>query len=252
MGGGAGGGGAAGDAGSAGDGGRGGDGGNVEPVPDPQPDPDPSHYDACATAVSVSAQSESECTQVIGFSQTSNWYGNEAEPWFESSAGIDDDRWQLWWHRGAGVESWADPEYKGWDPNNPSTHLVSPCTSASSTPDRVVFTISSNLYNSESPAADWAAEITNAVATTRSKIPSADEIVLQPVVGGTPQGACDTRASANYPKIVDAIQLALEPGVVAGASPQVGTCEAFSDEKGHISSTHRMDVGAMIAACYAK
>ena len=71
--------------------------------------------EVCAEAPDVGSQTEYECTQIIGFSQTSNWYGNNGAH-FEGAAGIDPDRWQLLWHPGAGVENWADPDYDGYDP----------------------------------------------------------------------------------------------------------------------------------------
>ena len=195
-------------------------------------------------------QSDFACTQVIGFSQTSNWYGAEDMPLFEAHQDIDGDRWQLLWHAGAGVENWATPKYEGWDPQ--ITPLVSACATSSDAPDRVVLTISSNVYDTLSPTTEWAAEIDKAVAEIRTKIPTATDIILQPVVGGTADNPCPTRASENHPIIAAAIELVVDgETILAGPEPMVLSCTEFSDDKGHLTPATRQANALRIAGCYA-
>ena len=58
----------------------------------------PESAGACAH---VGDQSEFRCTQIVGFSQTMNWFGTPRSSYFESYASIDDERWQLLWRGGA-------------------------------------------------------------------------------------------------------------------------------------------------------
>lgn len=207
----------------------------------------------CASAA-MGRQEDHDCTMVIGFSQTSNWYGNEVNDWFEGDPAIDGSRWQLLWHGGAGVERWADPAYEGWDVNAPATSLVSPCANDFGGVDRVVLTISSNVLDHESTPTEWADLIQQAVDTVASKVPMAGTIVLQPVVG-TSDPTCDTvRAARNHPAIVAGIELAADekaaPARVVGFIPTVATCGDFLDTKGHLSPEVGALVGAEIAQCY--
>ena len=203
---------------------------------------------SCAAAPDVGSQDDFVCTQVIGFSQTFNWYGANGRH-FEAQDGIDPDRWQLLWHSGAGVENWADPSYEGYDPSVPGTRLVSPCAASSDRPDRVVLTISSNVLDDSSSAQDWADGIQAAVDTIRATY-SPRRIVLQPVVGGTPAAPCATRASANHPVITQGIELATTNRRVRGPYPQVEDCSWFSDDKGHLLAAGQAPVAAAIATCY--
>lgn len=203
----------------------------------------------CAEAPAVGRQSAFECTQVIGFSQTAQWYGIRDGEHFERQPGIDGDRWQLLWHGGAGVDLWADPDYEGWDPSVPATSLVSPCVSRSDRPDRVVLTISSADIGADSPPEVWAAEIEAAIATIRDKY-SPRRIVLQPVVGGTPEALCETRASNNHLAVVSAIELVTTNRIVRGPYPEVEDCSWFSDSTGHLARRAGSLVAEDIAVCY--
>ncbi len=79
-------------------------------------------------APTVSAQqgdeSTANCTLVLGFSQTADWYlaplfrdagdpnRQEAGAIFESI--VDGDRWQLMWTNGAGVNVYSNPDSEAW------------------------------------------------------------------------------------------------------------------------------------------
>ena len=175
----------------------------------------------------VSAGSSSfVCTQVIGFSQTAEWY-----PAFESI--VDDKRWQLQWEPKGRILRWVDPNYVGWDAT-----IVSPCVQRSGNPDRVVLTISklTPVANINS----WAMEVRATISTIRRKYPHLEQIVLQPVVGGQNHQVChrngkQVNASFNAPQIDQAILLVVGGDIVAGASPEVSHCSDYRDRTGHIA-----------------
>lgn len=95
------------------------------------------------------------CTQVIGFSQTNDWFSRG----FESF--VDDDAWQELWRIGAAIDLWADPNYVGW-----SEPIVSPCATNSGSPDRVLLTISGNLNDD---ASWWAGNISVVISNIQIK-----------------------------------------------------------------------------------
>lgn len=186
------------------------------------------------------------CTQVIGFSQTSEWFMQGV---FEALAG--DGYWQLLWASGAGIERWAAPRFVGW--SNP---VVSPCRLYSDRPDRVVLNISTALSPDVS---SWARQIQAAVTNIRERYPDARRIVLQPVVGGPDGGLClvgevPVRASRHFPLIVEAIEKVLaedESGLLAqGAAPTVSTCADYQDRIGHLSAAARGSVALAIGSYY--
>lgn len=205
---------------------------------DPSPPPVPTGTGAPAD--------DFECTLVIGFSQTMQWY--TTPPGFESA--VAGDRWELLWNAGASVELWGNPEYVGW-----SEPIVSPCTERSADPDRVLFTIGSRTLPPDPSA--WADAIESAVQATRERYPGAREIILQPLVGGPGDGPCPTKnggvveASASHPVIDQAIAMAVGDGVVVGASPEVRACEDFQDSVGHLERRAAGPIGADIGRYYA-
>ena len=183
------------------------------------------------------------CTQVIGFSQTQEWYAGD--PTFEST--VDDARWQLLYNFGAGINQWADPGYSGW-----SQGIVSPCSAGSSAPDRIVLNISGD---SRTPS-EWATAIEAAISTVYAKYPALQRIVLQPVVGGPNNQLCPDggggyiRASVNNIAIDEAIPMVVGGQTVAGPSPEVMSCTDYVDSVGHLSVGSRPAIGAAIASFY--
>ncbi len=183
-----------------------------------------------------------ECTQVIGFSQTNQWYSAG----FESA--VDNSRWQLLWNSGASINRWADPNYEGW-----SRSLVSPCSQGQGSPDRVLLTISGDF---QSDPNRWAQQINAVIAVIRDKYPRVRQIILQPVVGGPNNGPCQfndqvVRASSNHPVIDAAIALVASGSVAAGLSPEVRTCADYSDAIGHLAPAATGPIGASIGQFYA-
>jgi hypothetical protein len=183
------------------------------------------------------------CTQVIGFSQTKQWFLDSSD--FEDAVGSD--QWQLLWHAGGEVQLWADPSYDGW-----TRAVDSPCSDRSADPDRVLLTIS-GASRSES---DWVRDIRAAIGTIRVELPSTEAIVLQPVVGGPGHAICTfdgtpVRASVNHLVIDEAIASVIGGDVVSGDSPEVSTCSDYVDAKGHLTTSAAGAVGTSLGKSYS-
>jgi hypothetical protein len=200
-------------------------------------------------------------TRIIGFSQVGQPRGGwfVADGVFESIAG--NDRWELLWNGGAGVDKWQDLAYEGW-----SRPLVSPCPG--DTPvDRVLLSIS-GPYGADEKA--WAQAITATIRTITAKLPSARQIILQAVVGGPGGQPCPApaggpargdgrvRASWQHAHIVRAINEVVKElvdgpvAIVAGFEPQVRSCEDYADALGHITPAGGAAAGRAIGEYYAR
>ena len=199
-----------------------------------------------ASTTTTTLASASRCTEVLGYSQTGMWY--LAPPFggggFEPIVG--DAGWQLRAEGGAGV-SWQDPNYIGWtDPDA----LFSPC--ASGPIDRVVLTIS---VASGLPTVDrWVDNIRAEIATIREMRPQAQQIILQPVVGGPNHAVCylngtPVHASQEHPTIDQAIAIVAQdaPDLAVGFSPEVRTCADYADTAGHLCYPNFKNCGMLNA-----
>lgn len=190
------------------------------------------------------AQTSYTCTQVIGYSQTDQWFD-----FAEAVAG--DSRWQLLANNGGAAWRWADPNYAGW--NNP---IQSRCTSSSSAPDRVVMDITRNEYTTN--VSTFETDIRNVIATIRSRYPAVRQIVLQPIVGGPTHATCPwpgaqfgvVRASYNHPYIEQAIDRVVAGTVVKGADPHVRSCSDYADDVGHLTGSASVAIGQGIGNFY--
>lgn len=205
-------------------------GGSPSPTPSTSPSPPGGQY---------------TCTELVGFSQTRQW--SLDVPDFQDSVG--DAAWQVRWAPGGAIYFWADPEYEGWD-----GAAESPCSTDADAPARVVLTITSQNY--ENDASSFVIWIEDAVEVVRSRFPSVEQIVLQPVVGGPGNGSCvrddggEVRASHNHPLIDAAIAQVVGGDVVAGPSPEVPTCDDYADSAGHLEDAARASIAQTIADGY--
>jgi hypothetical protein len=205
-------------------------------------------------------------TRVVGYSQVGQPRGGwfVAGGIFESLVG--DDRWELLWHGGAGVDRWRAPDYEGW-----SQPLVSPCPGDVPV-DRVLLSVSGPFGSDEKA---WAEAIEATIATIRQKIPTARQIILQAVVGGPDGKPCpapagrrktrpggknggDVRASAQHPHIVNAIRAVVKKHaggaleIVAGFEPKVRACGDYADALGHLTPDGAAAVARGIGEHYAR
>ena len=201
-------------------------------------------------------------TRVIGFSQVGmgggGWF--VAGDVFESI--VDNDRWELLWAGGAGVDRWREPSFGGW-----SQSLVSACPGDLPV-DRVLLSISGPYGDDENA---WAEAIKATVETIRNKIPTAKQIILQAVVGGPNGEPCPApaggfgfmgggsgvRASTQFPHIVNAINEVVKQHegddvqIIAGYEPKLPSCDGFSDALGHLTPQGAAAVAKLIGEYYA-
>jgi hypothetical protein len=187
----------------------------------------------------------------IGYSQTNNWW------WFDGFESVTDNaRYEILFQFGGAIWKWADPGYEGW-----SNGVLSPCAGGVA-PDRIVLDVTEDFFIVASDpsinVSRVANDIRNAIATARSKFPSARQVWLQPVVGGPNNSVCffggdpsnPVRASANHPFIDQAIALVVGGTVVTGPSPEVGSCADYEDNIGHLLSPAKEAIGRNIGAWY--
>ena len=181
------------------------------------------------------------CTQVLGFSQSMEWYAGLSvrdlrrrgtRP--DLSALAPDaylPGWQGRFFMGAAVEEWRDPEYPGWSGAHRRAHET-PAHCGRDEIDRVVFNVSGTA---RSPDA-WAGAVDSVADLIRSKFPAVRRVVMQPVVGA-PEGKCtDVQAARTHLAVVEGIRRAADRGgITAGPSPKVASCDQFSDDLGHLT-----------------
>ncbi|XWN38597.1 MAG: hypothetical protein ROO71_06535 [Balneola sp.] len=212
------------------------------------------------------------CTQVIGFSQVGQTGSKEQSVpgygWyiaggiFESIVG--DKHWQLIWNGGGGVDKWIDSNYEGWNQN-----IISPCNNNFDTPDRVLFSIS-GPYGKDVKA--WSNAIIKVVDTIQQKIPTAERIILQPVIGGPDETTCpctsncnfensqfqttfkNVRASWQHKYIAKAIEKVIanqeKEIAVKGYFPQVLSCSHYIDGLGHLTRQGAEFIGKSLGNYY--
>jgi hypothetical protein len=192
---------------------------------------------------------EYTCTQVIGFSQvglpSGGWYTTDGV--FESI--VDNDKWQLIWQLGGGVDQWANPEYSGW-----SLDVISPCAERSDAPERVVLSISGPHGDA---VADWQTDIERVIRLIKEKLPSVEIILLQAVVGGPEDSPCvadrTVRAAWQHYPVREAIQTiaAADSAVAEGYAPVLSSCDGYRDALGHLTAEGAAEIGERIGRFYS-
>jgi len=223
------------------------------PAPTAQPTPTPAPPTATPVPTPAPTQSPSgfSCTLFIGYSQTNNWW------WFNGFESVtDDSRYEILFQFGGAIWKWADPSFEGW-----SNAVSSRCPSGVA-PDRIVLDVTEDFFISATDPALSVSRVANdirsAIATARSKFPTAQQVWLQPVVGGPNHSVCafggnpanPVRASANHPFIDQAIALVVGGTVVRGPSPEVFSCADYEDNIGHLVSPAKDAIGRSIGGWY--
>ena len=221
------------------------------PTAQPTPTPAPPTATPVPTPAPTQSPSGFSCTLFIGYSQTNNWW------WFNGFESVtDDSRYEILFQFGGAIWKWADPSFEGW-----SNAVSSRCPSGVA-PDRIVLDVTEDFFISATdPALNVsrvANDIRSAIATARSKFPTAQQVWLQPVVGGPNHSVCafggnpanPVRASANHPFIDQAIALVVGGTVVRGPSPEVFSCADYEDNIGHLVSPAKDTIGRSIGGWY--
>jgi len=189
------------------------------------------------------------CTEVVGFSQTNQWYtGGATRAYSPFEELVDDGAYQLRWVEGAEARIIAREDWPGWD-----QQPESPCVSPS--PDRAILTIT-GARGTDVEA--WESDIRLVLDRARIELPTVSWFVLQPVVGG-PEGAecfadgVRVRADLQHPYIWEAIlQVAGEfTDVQVGMAPRVDFCSDFKDARGHLADEAIPRIGEKIGDYYS-
>lgn len=200
-----------------------------------------------ASSAAKPATSAATCTVVVGGSVMGNpenggWYPADS---FGFERIVPNGSWQYIWGSGQDNDDWANPNSSGWA-QWPSGR-ISPCTTNSLTPDRVVLWLGIQDQNQGRTPEQEAAVILQIVATTRSKIPSVQSIVLQPVTGGPGHALCadlGSNSSRGHLAVEAAIPLVLaaDPSLIVGYDAIARTCSDFKDG-GHLTNSGGKDQG---------
>ena len=189
------------------------------------------------------------CTEVLGYSQAGSernggWFTVGG---FEELPGIDDGAWQLRWRSSAESLFWTDPDFDGWRDGR----LFSQCDTP--TVDRVVLFF---LHRSRGPD-DYPPVMAEVAASLGERYPDLRQVVIEPMVGGPGEELCTapvrggTVFSTEAHRWIDeAVAVAADGFVVAGASPEVQSCEQFVDKPGHLSPEGAVAVAEWMAAFY--
>jgi hypothetical protein len=198
----------------------------------------------------VTAQASFVCTEVLGFSQSMQWFMPRAthrEAGKASQLPVDPflPGWQGRFTFGASVELWADPEYRGWEGMHRS---AAHCERGQV--DRVVFNVSGAPRSAE----EWARGVATVAEIIRSRYPAVREIVMQPVVGADSGQCPGVRAALNQPFIVAGIRQAAISGslIKPGPAPKVSTCSQFSDSLGHLTEEGAKYIRGWLRSYYSK
>lgn len=189
------------------------------------------------------------CTEVIGFSETRQWY----EGGFISVVPNPGD-FQLRWYSGGSIDQWAaGNSFIGWQPAN----LISHCVNGSAAPDRIILNVSGQ-YNTD--ITFWSIQTQLAINYIKNVYdPGVSVIVLQPVVGGPSGSMCPAtdvgwvRATYNFPFIEAGFQSLFTTTVQQGAYPEVRSCDDYADSTGHLANaTVETTIGSYIAKFYSQ
>lgn len=222
-----------------------------------------------STTTTTVAPPQEGCGEVIGFSQTGQWFRGDrfasvVEPGNGFQTVAPSANWELTGGAGAGIDRWADPMFAGWDQTNaPGTVFWSPCTVGNpAQPETIILNVSGDFGADE---ARWEETIRAALVTTALRRPTARTVYLQPVVGGPDHVECfvggqRVRASWQHRHIETAIArvVAVPPAslpftVLQGADallPAEVGCSGYYDSTGHLDSVPAALTGQAIARFY--
>jgi hypothetical protein len=184
------------------------------------------------------------CNQVTGVLLTSEWY----LAGFENA--VDGSRWQIKWQEHGYINEWANPQSTFW--NAP---VSSPCAQATTSPDRIVFTVIDWTITAET---EWETDITASIENFKVKYPNVRRVDLLTVVRGPNNMACGTPAAGEtivMPAAEDAALAAVAakyPGFVfVGPKFAPPDCTSFSGGGPHLTAAGNRTMGAMIGAYFA-
>jgi hypothetical protein len=189
-----------------------------------------------------------DCTLVLGFSVTANWYRDGA---FEQQPGIQDDAWEVIALGGHDVWVWADP-------TNPAFAKPpeSPCPGE---PNRIVYQVAAKGWRNFAEG-EIAAALEHSIDNIREHWPTAEVVELIPVVGGPGGQPCPTSstrggavdASEMNPLMNELIaHVADGRNVVAGPDLDLADCSQYGDGRGHLTEDGSRYIASVLARYFA-
>jgi hypothetical protein len=199
-------------------------------------------------ATSAPAAPGADCTLVLGFSVTSNWY-RDGE--FEQQPGIDDAAWEVIALGGHDVWVWSDPTTRAF-----SKPPLSPCGSE---PDRIVYQVAAKGWRDRSEG-EIAAALQRSIENIRARWPTAHVVELIPIVGGPDERPCP--ASSTRGGVVDASEMnplmseliahvADGDDVIAGPDLLLADCSQYVDGRGHLTEDGSRYIASVLARHFA-
>jgi hypothetical protein len=201
------------------------------------------------TAPTARGADQATCTEVIGFSQTAQWF----EGGFESV--VAGSKYQLRWASGGDILQWSQPGYAGW-----TGPMSSACVSGYTAPDRVIFQVTRAKYMDRADIFPAVGYMVDVIDNIHAYYPQA-QVYLMNIVGGPGMGQlCEwtptaqtisegqtqpyVRATWNGPSLGAAMAYALQqrPEVGIAAVPEIGhpslsDCAGYEDWGGHIADS---------------
>jgi hypothetical protein len=197
------------------------------------------------------SQDRFACTEVLGFSQSWQWFTGSAMLDYRENGRVPADaflsNWQGRFEFGAAIELWSDQDFRGWEGTYRSLR-----TCPREKVDRVLF----NISGAPRETRQWVQDIRKVIEILYKKYPNVQRIVLQPVVGAEEDKCADVRAARIHPIITAAIKEVVAESrnqkVIAGATPKVANCDHFSDKLGHLSPEGALYVHEFLLNHYSR
>jgi hypothetical protein len=178
-------------------------------------------------------------TEILGFSQTYQWYTGQpfefptSDPTFKPQRTFLSEykgysNCQARFGFGGDLTKWKDPGFVGYE-----GHVTHNITKDRDEVTRLIFNVSGESRTVD----EWKSDIEAVVRRLLEKYPSLHELYLQPVVGGVDDKST-VRAVKNHPQIVEAVKLVVSSS--SSALLRVGAIvklrnEDFSDLIGHLT-----------------
>lgn len=181
-----------------------------------------------------------ECTLLIGLGVTSEWFTAD----FEKAVG--DGQWQAVFRKGTFVQHWADPAHEAW-----SEPIVSPCSKAPHTPDRVLFVTANWDFKTID---EWSDPLTRVVNTIKGKYPSVKRIELMTVIrppGNVSCGGAKSPVASIVDEAITKVSAAFPDLVRAAPKFELPSCDAFTKGGPHLTPEGGAQAARIVAAHYA-
>jgi hypothetical protein len=190
------------------------------------------------------ATTQHTCNLIIGGSLAGEWFAAGFETF------VDNARWEIIPKSEAYTNLWADPKNADW-----STAIVSPCTTGSTNPDRVIFIGFNWTYTT---AAEWQADLEKIITNIQTKYSNVKRIDLMTMIRSPNNQTCGQATGEDIvqPFVDDAIAsvVAAPHTAQVTAAPKfyVPDCATFGPTTSpHFTPAGNTAMAKIIGAYYA-